>query len=102
MSTSFDDILKKGKQAGSVVDPKDEWKLVITNLMFELHYLNAMYKDLKTHHVAIEQQRCDKCREATFIISVRDWDDRGRALKFHKGNWKAINKDIYICEKCKK
>lgn len=101
MSKSFDDILNKGKQAANVVDPKDEWKTHITNIMFELHILNEMYKDLKSHNLAVEQQKCGNCQKATFILSVRDWDDRGKALKFHKGNWKAIDADNYLCDQCK-
>lgn len=101
MSTSFDDILNKGKQAATTVDPKDEWRNHITNIMFELHALNEMYKDLNSHHLAVEQQKCASCKAATFILSVRDWDDRGKALKFHRGNWKAVDSNSYLCDKCK-
>lgn len=101
MTISFDDILNKGKKAANVINPKDAWKMSVTNIMFELHRLNGMYKDLKSHHLAVEQQKCDNCGVATFILSVRDWDDRSKALKFHKGNWKALDKDRYVCEKCK-
>lgn len=101
MTTNFDDILSKGKKAANIDDPRAVWKAYVTNIMFELHYLNEMYKDVSTHHIAVEQQSCYSCGEATFILSVRDWDDRSKALKFHKGNWKSTDIDKYICEKCK-
>jgi len=101
MSTSFDDILKKGKSAGNAADPKKAWKDCITMLMFELHRLNEMYGDNFTHHLMIEQQKCATCGKSTFLIAVREWDNHKRVLKFHKGDWKAGGDGKYYCEKCK-
>lgn len=100
--SSFDEILKKGKQAAvGNNNPKNAWKVCITNIMYELHRLNKMYgKDLE-HHLLVEQRKCEKCGLASFIVAVRDFDNRKRVIKFHKGDWKAIDKDKYHCDKCK-
>ena len=102
MSTSFDDILKKGKSAGSAADPKQTWKDCITTIMYELHRLNQMYGDNFTHHLMVEQKKCEDCGIVTFILAVREYDNHKRVLKFHKGDWKAVGEGRYRCDQCKK
>lgn len=103
MSKSFDDILKKGKDAVNPTnDPKNEWTNTIAIIMQELHRLNGIYGDTKTHYVSVEQRKCITCGEATFIVVTKDFDNHKRTLKFHKSNWKSTETDKYQCDKCKK
>jgi len=102
MGSNFDDILQKGKTAGGATEPKKLWKNCITTLMYELHRLNQMYGDNFTHHLMIEQKKCDKCEIATFIVAVREYGNHKRVLKFHKGDWIAVGEGVYRCESCKK
>lgn len=100
--SNFDDILKKGKQAGSTADPKEAWKGCITNIMYELHRLNYMYGDNFNHHAMIEQKKCDTCGECTYILAVREINDHKKVLKYHKGDWKPHGEGKYLCNRCKK
>ena len=101
--SNFNDILKKGKQAGNTADPKKAWMDCITNIMFDLHRLNNMYGDNFAHHTMIEQKKCDTCGVCTFIIAVRELDNSKKVLKFHKSDWKPSGKEgAYLCERCKK
>ena len=99
---NFNEILKNGQKAVSTSDPKKEWKDCITNIMFEIHRLNKMYGDEMSHHLMVEQKKCNDCGTTTFILAVREWDDHKRVLKFHKANWKAAGEGKYFCEDCKK
>lgn len=100
--SNFDDILKKGKQAGSVIDPKRSWKECVTAIMYELHRLNNMYGDSFAHHSMVEQKKCEVCGVCTFILAVRELDDHKKVLKYHKADWKPSGEGKYLCEICKK
>lgn len=99
--SNFDDILKKGKKAGSKADPKASWKECISIIMHELHRLNSMYGDNFSHHAMIEQKKCDMCGMCTYILAVRELDDTKKVLKYYKGDWKPFDKGKYLCTKCK-
>ncbi len=100
--SNFDDILKKGKQAGNVIDPKQSWKNCISNIMYELHRLNSMYGDNHAHHSMVEQKKCEGCGLCTYILAVRELDDHKKVLKYHKGDWKPSGEGKYFCDRCKK
>lgn len=99
---TFDEILEEGKnrvvKPGS---PHKKWKDCINTLMDTLHTLNGMFGTTKEHQVKIRTTNCNKCKAASFIIAVRDVSNRDRIIKFHRGNWKAEDGNIYYCEKCK-
>ena len=100
---SFDDILKEGK--GKVVDSstkKKKWKKHINNIMDELHMLNKVYGDDKVHHLQVEAVDCKKCKATSYILAVRDLDNRQKVTRFHKSKWEPLGKSVYYCNKCTK
>lgn len=99
--SGFDDILKKGKEAVDGGDPKEDWRNYINSIMHEIHQLNATYGDNIDHHIVIEHSSCSKCSEATFIMVVRDFDDRAAMIKFHRGDWVSVGNNKYLCKNCK-
>jgi ribosomal protein S27AE len=100
---SFDQILKEGK--GKVKAPEKKhkkWRESINILMEILHTINDMYGTTNEHQVEIKSSNCSGCGAASFIIEIRDIDDRGRKIKYHRGQWLAKSDKTYYCEKCKK
>ena len=102
MSNSFDDILKKGKSAAvEKPDDKKKWNRAISNILNELESLNSMYGDDKKHHVLVELGKCDKCGKATFVITVKNLNDRKKGTRFHRSDWASVGTNKYLCDKCK-
>jgi len=101
MTKSFDKILRKGKKAVTNASPDAIWKQYIGMVLYDLHRVNALYGKDEMHHIAIKQIKCDSCSVATFLAMVRDVSDPQRAIKFHLGEWRAIDDDHYLCPKCK-
>lgn len=101
MSTSFDDILKKGKdRAVGPADPRINWKHKVYNLMKGLLELNEAYGNNK-HNVKIEICVCDKCLKASYVVMVRDFNDDSRIIRFHQSGWNHLGKSLYNCDECK-
>jgi adenine-specific DNA methylase len=105
MSTNFDKILKKGKDAASVnAAPVNKWQQFIGIILHTLQQFNKdFYSDDKTHHIATKHIRCKNCKAAGFIILARDEKDSNKLLKFHLPTWKSVDpdNDEYLCDRCK-
>jgi len=97
----FDDILKKGKSAINTIDPRAEWNKRIGGILYELHQLNNLYNDSKTHYVReIKRIKCDKCGVVTFLLTVCDIDDTLKSLDYRLSDWKITKDNIYLCSEC--
>lgn len=100
---NFDEILKEGKDKAKVIaNPSKEWRNCINIVMDSLHKLNALYGNKKTHHIKVETYNCTKCKEASFVLAVRDINNQKRIIRYHKTKWEVANKGEYYCEQCKK
>lgn len=100
---SFDEILKEGKdKAKTTVSPLKKWKSHINTIMDSLHKLNELYDNDDEHHLKIEQHSCERCKKASFVLAIRDINNRKRVIRFHRANWEAVDKGVYYCSACKK
>ena len=112
MSINFDDLLKKAKKNVSPgTSEKDLWNECINVIMHAVHKLNEMYvgKIVKNgrvqknkHNIRLEQAACKDCSEPMFVLAVRQFDDMGKVMRYHKGGWKYLGENKYYCDKCRK
>jgi mRNA-degrading endonuclease YafQ of YafQ-DinJ toxin-antitoxin module len=103
MKKDFDDILREGKsKVGSEDTPLQKWKKEIHRIMESLHAVNELYDDNKKHHLQIEQNNCDACKVASFVLTVRDFKNQKKIVRFHQSKWKVVKKGVYRCKKCSK
>lgn len=102
MSTSFDDLLKKGKSKVEGINSKPESLLedYIFDIMELAHKINALYGHDKAHHLHLEGIKCSKCNLTSFKLNVRDPKDPKRTLKYYRKGWKNIGKQKYRCPEC--
>lgn len=97
----FDKILKKGKDKVQGPTTKiGKIQQILGSLLYQIQSINYMYGKDDMHHIAIKQEKCDKCSLATFIALVRDPDNPKQLLKYHPSDWTAIADDIYRCDRC--
>ena len=102
MVKSFDDILKEGKKKVSGTPNKQkEWRKRINNIMDEVHSLNRLYNNSKSHHLKLEFVECKKCKIVSYVMALRDIHDEKKVVRFHKNRWKPLGKGVYYCNKCR-
>lgn len=103
--SNFDEILKKGKSKAKVSNTKtkkDVWKEHISVLITIMTRLNGMYGADDKHHFLVEQTKCQKCNKATYLVAIKNIEDPKQIIKYHNSAWKAVGKDVYHCDSCKK
>ena len=103
MGKSFDELLQEGKSRAET-GPQNKvrrWKECVNKLMDTIHELNALYEGKDSHHfVDVEAVNCKKCKQASFLVIVRDITKPKRTIRFHPSQWKSDGGDYY-CDKCK-
>lgn len=100
--SSFDKILKRGKEAVSARDPSDDWKNCIGYVLGYIQLLNEMYDDKRVHNVELKNIWCDRCKRATFILIGQDPNEEADKLyRFNIGDWVLTPDAKCYCPDCK-
>jgi hypothetical protein len=100
----FDDILKKGKQAGTITAPKDTISSLVGSILQSLYRLNDIYEGKPTEHFveSIKIENCSKCRAIIYLLIVVDIDDKTKSTVWRLDTCKLDAYGGYLCDKCSK
>lgn len=105
--SSFDDLLKKGKDKIVDVDSGDraDWRGCINEVMGGLKKLqNDMYNPKETN-MQIDSIKCKDCGNRGFIMTIVDLANKKKRWKFKFSGWKTIkykDKSVFLCSTCSK